>query len=210
MPRYAIADIHGCLKTFKIALTSINYTQEDELFLLGDYIDRGPDSLGVLKHIWKLENENHRVICLRGNHEQMLIDYLIGQRSLYEWQPPAKEREMVMKWLRELKFYHETPGYILAHAGLNFRAPDPLIDRSAMLWIRHFYDEARLGWLGGRVLVHGHTPASLVDIKRSIAQMGDTGYACIDSGCSHGAAGMGYLTVLDLDSREGRFIRRVD
>ena len=210
MPRYAVADIHGCLKTFQYALSSINLTKDDELFLVGDYIDRGPDSLGVLQHIWKLEAAGYRLTCLRGNHEQMLIDYLIGRQKLYEWTPRAALRDQVLNWMSSLPFYHETPGYILAHAGLNFRAPDPLIDRQAMLWIRHFYGEVRLGWLGERVLVHGHTPASLVDIKRSIAQMGDTGYACIDSGCSHGATGMGYLTVLDLDSREGRFIRRVD
>ncbi|MEM9260991.1 MAG: metallophosphoesterase, partial [Bacteroidota bacterium] len=73
MPRYAISDIHGCAATFRTALKTIAFSQKDELFLLGDYIDRGPDSMGVLEHIWTLQATGYEVTCLRGNHEQMLI-----------------------------------------------------------------------------------------------------------------------------------------
>ena len=44
MAKYAISDIHGCLKSFQALLEKIDLKKEDELFLLGDYIDRGPDS----------------------------------------------------------------------------------------------------------------------------------------------------------------------
>ena len=209
--RYAISDIHGCPKTFKHALTSIGFNKEDELFLLGDYIDRGPDSLGVLEHIWRLEADGCNVICLRGNHEQMLIDHMAGRQKLYEWEAPTPElKRKVLEWMKELKYYQLTPGYILTHAGLNFRHPNPLEDLNAMLWIRKFYKDVDLSWLGERVLVHGHTPDDFFGIKFGIARMGIRGYACIDSGCAHRESGMGFLTVLNLDSREGRYFRRVD
>lgn len=51
MSRYAISDIHGCAKTFKNLLRRISFSKEDVLYLLGDYIDRGPDSKGVIDHI---------------------------------------------------------------------------------------------------------------------------------------------------------------
>ncbi|MFT6129303.1 MAG: serine/threonine protein phosphatase 1 [Neolewinella sp.] len=46
--RYTISDIHGCLKTFRALLDELKLDRNDELFLLGDYIDRGPDSQGVI------------------------------------------------------------------------------------------------------------------------------------------------------------------
>ena len=52
MNKYAISDIHGCLKTFKALLTKLDFSKQDELYLLGDYIDRGPDSKGVIDYIW--------------------------------------------------------------------------------------------------------------------------------------------------------------
>jgi len=51
MKKFAISDIHGCAKTFKALLKKINFSKEDELYLLGDYIDRGPDSKGVIDYI---------------------------------------------------------------------------------------------------------------------------------------------------------------
>ena len=72
--RFAVPDIHGCNKTFQALLDRIQLTTNDQLFLLGDYIDRGPDSVGVLDTILRLKEEGYSVFPLRGNHEQMLIE----------------------------------------------------------------------------------------------------------------------------------------
>ena len=209
--RYAISDIHGCTKTFKFALNAIGLTKEDELFLLGDYIDRGPDSLGVLEHIWWLEENGYNVTCLRGNHEQMLLDYMIGTQGLYEWEPPTPElQRKTLAWINDLAYYHETPGYILVHAGLNFRHPRPLEDKNAMLWIRYWNDEIDLEWLKGRVVVHGHTPIPYLAVQRSVGMMQVAGWVDIDSGCSHSSDGMGVLTVLNLDAGVGRYFTNLD
>lgn len=208
--RYAISDIHGCPKTFKLALEEVGYQPSDELFLLGDYIDRGPDSQGVLDLIWELEAKSDFVTCLRGNHEQMLIDYDRGTQHLYEWQPDPANYERTLKWMKVLPYYHLTPGYILVHAGLNFAGPNPLDDTHAMMWERYWYGDLDRNWLGQRIIVHGHTPATMLATKMHIQYMRMNQYVGIDSGCSQAKEGMGYLTVLNLDTGKGTYVRRVD
>jgi len=74
MHKYTISDIHGCLKTFEALLDTIQFSKSDELYLLGDYVDRGPDSKGVFDLIWSLQEQGYQIQCLRGNHEQLLLD----------------------------------------------------------------------------------------------------------------------------------------
>ena len=83
MSKYAISDIHGCIATFKTLLDKIKFSKEDELYLLGDYIDRGPDSKGVIDHIWYLQKSGYQVHCLRGNHENMLLQEVINPIHYY-------------------------------------------------------------------------------------------------------------------------------
>lgn len=210
--RYAISDIHGCPKTFRLALSEIDLQPTDEIFLLGDYIDRGPDSLGVLEMIWDLEDSGQPMVCLRGNHEEMVLEFADGKRGQYDWFPSIDIRQQTLYWLNALPHYHETPGYILVHAGLNFRHGDPLKDKYEMLWARYWYDDMvfKPDFLGDRIVVHGHTPANMLEIKNSILHMAKNQYTCIDSGCSQQKEGMGYLTVLNLDTQEGTFVRCVD
>ena len=74
---YAMSDIHGCLDAFNTALKTIDLSDErSKLVLLGDYCDRGPDSLGVFRKIMELQKEYPgQVVALRGNHEEMLLEY---------------------------------------------------------------------------------------------------------------------------------------
>jgi serine/threonine protein phosphatase 1 len=65
MRRFAISDIHGCVQTFQDLLLSIKLSEEDELYLLGDYIDRGPDSQGVLDTIFDLRDAGFKVTRAR-------------------------------------------------------------------------------------------------------------------------------------------------
>src|SRR5438876_897645 len=86
---FVISDIHGCLKTFRYLLEDIiHYTKSDTLYLLGDYIDRGPDSKGVIDYILSLKERGYRIYPLKGNHEQLLLD-------AYEEAPFAEKA-----WLR--------------------------------------------------------------------------------------------------------------
>lgn len=80
---YAMSDIHGCLDALEARIGQLDERGffdegcEDKLFLLGDYIDRGPDSLGVVRAVMKLEQRcPDRVIALMGNHEDEFLNWL--------------------------------------------------------------------------------------------------------------------------------------
>lgn len=76
---FAIGDIHGCLeKLEELMKKMVVDRQEDTLVFIGDYIDRGKSSRGVVDYLIRLQSEYQNVICLRGNHEQMFMDYLDG------------------------------------------------------------------------------------------------------------------------------------
>lgn len=71
-----ISDIHGCIKQFNELLDAIIYNpSEDRLILLGDYVDRGPKSKETVERVKELVN-NYKVIALRGNHDQRLVDLI--------------------------------------------------------------------------------------------------------------------------------------
>lgn len=78
MKIFCMSDIHGCLEPFLKALEDIDLDSEDSrLVLLGDYIDRGPESLGVLETVMGLQERcGERFIALRGNHEEQLLEYI--------------------------------------------------------------------------------------------------------------------------------------
>ena len=80
---FAIGDIHGCSKTFKkLLLDKIKINKSDTIYCVGDYIDRGEDSKGVIDFILDLRAEGYTIHTLRGNHEQMLLDS-IADKFLY-------------------------------------------------------------------------------------------------------------------------------
>lgn len=76
---YVVADIHGRLDLLDNALDRIKKDREAEpatLVFLGDYVDRGPESAGVLHRLSSLAIKDVSVVCLMGNHERMLLDFL--------------------------------------------------------------------------------------------------------------------------------------
>jgi serine/threonine protein phosphatase 1 len=93
--RWVIADIHGCCQTFKTLIEKIKLSPSDQLFLLGDYINRGPDSVGVIDFILTLQNQRYQIFPLKGNHEDML------------WQSHlSHENTTDTKLLAKTFFYH--------------------------------------------------------------------------------------------------------
>jgi serine/threonine protein phosphatase 1 len=69
----AIGDIHGCLRAFETLLDSVAPDPKDWIITLGDYVDRGPDSRGVLQRLLQL-SRGSRLVAIRGNHEEMMLD----------------------------------------------------------------------------------------------------------------------------------------
>jgi len=85
---YAIGDVHGCLDELDQLLDLIKDdlettpTEKPVIVFLGDYVDRGPDSAGVIKRLMKLQKKQANVICLKGNHEDKFLDFLANPRPL--------------------------------------------------------------------------------------------------------------------------------
>lgn len=80
--RYFVGDIHGCSHLLEELLNRIGVREQDEWVFLGDYINRGPDVKGVLDRLIKLSEQTNTVF-LRGNHEQMLLDFIDNDDRLF-------------------------------------------------------------------------------------------------------------------------------
>ena len=216
----AIGDIHGCAKTFrKLLLDGLKIRKSDTLYCIGDYIDRGPDSKGVIDFILELRSKGFKIRTLRGNHEQLMLDSIKGGDAEEQWLSNGGEetlesfgitsyRDMgpgYQDFFKKTRYYLVNGPYIFVHAGLNFGPEDPFEDRDAMLWIRYFPVDKRK--LGNRIIIHGHTPAPLEEI---VNPERDDVYN-LDAGCVYRARpGHGYLVALNLTNREWLAVKNCD
>lgn len=208
---FAIGDIHGCSKTFKkLLLEKIKIRKSDKIYCIGDYIDRGMDSKGVIDFIFKLRKQGYHIHTLRGNHEQMMLDAPINKIKMQHWLKNGgsdtlksfrikslnKIAPEYLAFLKRTKFYIKTKKYIFVHAGLNFDRVNLYEDKGAMLWLREFSSNQPL--LKNLILIHGHTPKSLDYI---INQNGNC--INIDGGCVFNQHNnLGKLVAINLTERK--------
>ena len=224
MALYAIGDVHGCPRTLDALLSQLDddaggaLGPDDTLVFVGDYIDRGPDSAAVLDRMLELEAASDqgagpRGVFLRGNHDQMMLDYVDGAGDTDLWWvnggrttlasyeargdrriPPAH-----LDFLRRTPLVHQAGGFAFVHAGLdtrrsvadNLAEPDPRI----VLWTRQHLGADLSNW--EIPVVCGHTPVEEpLDQPRLIG---------VDTGAVFtGRPGLGRLTAVALPDR--RFI----
>ncbi len=225
MRKFAISDIHGCNQTFQALLAKIDLQKKDALYLLGDFVDRGPDSKGVFDTIFQLMEEGYQVKCLKGNHEQQMQTARLDPKALNEWRQWGGKQTMnsfrvlnlegvqdvYWSFIDQLHSYLEIDDYILAHAGLNFDTPDPLMDQWALMWIRNWYNSIDYDWLGHRIVIHGHTPTTETKIRENLAQLDELQYFDIDCGCFYVLEpDMGKLCAFDMTNREVYFQKNID
>lgn len=220
--RFAIGDIHGCIKSLKKMVEErLLLEPEDMLFLMGDYIDRGPDSKGVLDYMLQLLESGYDIHPLRGNHEDMLLNAAedLAARGLWYgnggWgtmrefgvETPKEIPQRYLDFLFSLPFMYLLDDYVLVHAGLDFRKVDPITESTPqdLLWARDY--KADPAKLAGRTLITGHTRTPLFEIKESLA----TNHIRLDNGCySKGEIGYGALVALNLDARELLVQKNID
>jgi serine/threonine protein phosphatase 1 len=183
---YAIGDVHGCLDRLQAIhqLITSDLTERPAehpiLIHLGDYVDRGPDSAGVVA---RLADDallpGAHTVNLMGNHEHMMLAALAsgdaestelwlangGADSLLSWGVPhsAQPREWPaylpiphLLFLRDLAVSHEVGGYLFVHAGIRPGIPLERQSRHDLMWIREPFLSSRQTF--GPVVVHGHTP----------------------------------------------------
>ncbi len=226
MRKFAISDIHGNNKTFRTLLFDIiKLKEEDELYLLGDYIDRGPDSKGVIDTIFELQENGYSVFCLKGNHEDLLLKHNIpkfndiwmkngGPQTLRSFKVQRVEHisKKYMDFFNELEYYFVVDEYILVHAGLNFLMPDPFMSKYDLLWIRHWHHNINKKYLGEKYIIHGHTPNKKNQIEKALANFDETRWLDIDNGSFNQLlpGELGNLCAFDMTNRKLYFQKNID
>jgi serine/threonine protein phosphatase 1 len=218
--RLVIGDIHGCNQTLQQLLgEKIKISREDQLYFLGDYIDRGPDSKGVLDYLIHLKEQGFKLIFIRGNHEEMLIESLSSDTYFHPWiyngggetlksfglsqeeylrlPGDGKLPEKYMEFLSHTTYYIELDKCFIVHAGFNFQDDHPFLDMDAMIWSRNMdYDRYKAK---GKPVIHGHTPTSLDSIRMTLFNPERT-LINLDAGCVYNEyTDMGNLVGLDID-----------
>jgi serine/threonine protein phosphatase 1 len=225
MRKFAVSDIHGCNLTFNALLKKIEFSKSDELFLLGDYIDRGPDSKGVIDTIFKLQESGHFVKCLRGNHEYGILESRNNLNQFRAWHSNWGGRQTMesfgvfrlseierryWNFWKELPYFFEVDNYILVHAGMNFNVENPMKDTDSMMWARGWYKDLNKDWLNDRIIVHGHTPVSRGFIESQLEELNAAQVLNIDNGCFRKDLDMGRLCAFEMTERKLFFQSRLD
>ncbi len=176
---YAIGDIHGRLDLAQAAVSAIERHAGDDharMVFLGDYVDRGPDSRGVVDLMIRLQ-ETRGAVCLKGNHESLMLRALArpqsqhmnhwlrlgGQETLssYGVSNPLDAEGLVPRahtsWMTKLPLTSGDGRRIYVHAGLNPGVPFEKQDEEDCMWIRERFLTSAPGAFD-RHIVHGHTP----------------------------------------------------
>lgn len=221
--RWVIPDIHGHPKTLKYMIEDrLNITKSDVVYFLGDYIDRGPDSKGVIDYIMSMQNAGYEVYCLRGNHEDYCLKAwnadkkrFLGRSSIEkEWRKNGAQNTLLsfnvkrprnidqryIEWMNNTKYYIELEDYILVHAGLNCSIDNPFEDTKSMMWIRDF--KVDVNKIGGKKVIHGHVPVELSFINL-FSQSEGYNFLAIDNGIYYkNKDGFGNLLAYNIDTKE--------
>lgn len=175
--RFVIPDIHGFPKTLKKLISKLSLSSNDQLFFLGDYLDRGPSSAGVLDVILDLQKSGYNVFCIRGNHEENFLKKFESEvlntkkrkkTKVESWDlidTHPKLRKQYFDFLNSLPFYIELDNFLLVHAGFDFSKNNPLNDYDSMLRIR-FMEENPLE----KTIIHGHNVTRMSIIKEKLKQ----------------------------------------
>mgnify|MGYP000436377201 CR=1 FL=1 len=174
----AFGDIHGCYLAANTAV-KISEDKKTKAIFLGDYVDRGPSAMQTIKILNAAKKRNFDWIFIRGNHDQMVLDLILGKaspmdtgttpegefeywqavKSFHEWQSlEPREKDEAFQFLDETVPYYETKEFIFCHAVL--RDTDQKIEEKSLLELIWNYDYDPL-WTE-KPFVHGHLPVKEV------------------------------------------------
>ena len=225
---YAIGDIHGCAHLLDRLHEKIEADlakgrpSEVQLIYLGDYVDRGPDSVGVLDRLSRPPPAGIRRVLLKGNHEDMLGSFLSdpdvgsswrqlgGLETLFSYRIDvnavlgragfgglADELRKRMpqthaETLARLETSTSLGDYFFCHAGVRPRVALDRQDSRDLMWIRREFLDSAVDF--GKTVVHGHSPVEQPDVRSNRINI-DTG-----------AYATGRLTALVLEGADRRFL----
>lgn len=198
MRQFAIGDVHGCSAALRLLDEKLRFRSSDIVVMLGDYVDRGPDSRGVIEYLIELQKRCHLVL-LRGNHEIMMMRAREDRSAMVEWLSCGGDKtldsyqassfsdlpEAHWQFLASTVPYHESDHDFFVHANAY---PDfDLADQPEYMLFWEFLSDTSPHKSGKRMIC-GHT-------AQKSGRILDLGHAiCIDT---H-AHGGGWLTCLEI------------
>lgn len=210
-----ISDIHGCLIELEELIKKVNLSRQDTIVFLGDNVDRGPNSVGVVFKIRELKEQGYDVITIKGNHEEMLM-YCISKYSTKEEVFASSDFNVILNngtlstlieyyslnrvdklnFMNELNsygnYYIDGP-YLLVHAGISPNIPMASQVEGDLRWIREgFIDQDYHGL--PYTVIFGHTPTRYLNTSEEFKIWYNNDKIGIDCGCVFG----GKLACLDV------------
>jgi serine/threonine protein phosphatase 1 len=173
---YAIGDIHGSLRKLHRLIAHCQHHAQGRpmtFVFLGDYIDRGPESSGVVRSLIDLQSRlPDRVIALKGNHEAIALGVIDGTTPADYWLTQGGAATLRsygvdsaqalpgahIDWLRSLRPSYDDGRRFFVHAGIDPEKPLDAQDEHDLVWIREPFLSDERDY--GRLIVHGHTPTA--------------------------------------------------
>lgn len=208
--RIIIGDVHGHYNGLMTLLEAIAPGTKDQVYFLGDLIDRGPQSAQVVNFVKQSSYE-----CLLGNHEQMLLDALysspvsgsVQQTWLYNGgyatvasYENATIPQSHLDWMLSLPTHLDLGDIWLAHAGVDPRIPLEKQTADQFCWVRDEFHSIRQPYFPDKLIVIGHTITfTLPGVAPGKLAQGQ-GWLDIDTGAYHTKSG--WLTGLDITNRQ--------
>lgn len=207
--RIIIGDIHGHYEGLMTLLEAIAPTSEDQVYFLGDLIDRGPKSSQVVNFV-----KDSSYQCLLGNHEQMLLNvftnrhvpssivqgwlYSGGQATVASYQEATIPHEH-LEWLKTLPTYLDLGDIFLVHAGVDPSIPIAEQTVEQLCWVRDKFHSMEKPYLPDKLIIVGHTMTfTLPGVNPGKLAQGQ-GWLDIDTGAYHPRSG--WLTGLDITNQ---------
>jgi serine/threonine protein phosphatase 1 len=173
---YAVGDIHGSLMKLRRLITGCTEHAEGRparFVFLGDYIDRGPESAGVIDYLIALQGRlPGGVVALKGNHEAIALEVFDGTAPEDFWLSQGGEETLAsygvaapqllprahIDWMRALPLRYDDGSRFFVHAGIDPERPLGEQNERDLIWIREPFLSDRRDH--GRLIVHGHTPVA--------------------------------------------------
>jgi serine/threonine protein phosphatase 1 len=219
MRNLAIGDIHGCYHSFKKLLEKVKLSKDDNLYILGDMINRGNYSSMVINYILKKQEKGYNIFPIKGNHEQMFINLINESPALIKKYTKYYKSKDLLKddgtlktkcadFISSLPFYLENKNSIFVHAALDLTRKDIFENTDFMLYSR--FQRGSEKQLKGKRLFHGHVPTKYEQLKQKIEN--DEQIIGIDCGCVMGNTRNGYgrLICIDTDTLELFSVKKID
>ncbi len=207
--RIIIGDVHGHYEGLTRLLAEISPRTEDQVYFLGDLIDRGPDSAKVVEFV-----KQRGYHCLLGNHEQLMLDAFPEGRifapALQAWLYSGGRSTVAsygedgilldhLEWLRSLPTYLDLGDLWLVHAGVNPHLPLNMQSAQEFCWIRDEFHRSTTPYFKDKLIITGHTITfTLPNVEPGELAQGN-GWLDIDTGAYHPRSG--WLTALDMTNR---------